>query len=68
MVRATWPWVRSPARNKLSWLTPVRLRPTTRYRADRAGGADDQDDMNPSWSALDSPGNGPVLACAWDTL
>jgi len=45
---------------------PSAVAPNDQRSGGPLGGADEQDDMNPSWSALDSLGNGPVLVCAWD--
>ena len=47
---------------------PSAVAPNDQLLGGLPGGADEQDDTSPSWSALDSPGNGPVLACAWDKL
>src|SRR6202165_717865 len=44
---------------------PSAVAPNDQMLGGPPGGADDQDGMNPSRSALDSLGSGPVLACAW---
>ena len=47
---------------------PRRVRTVLKCLVDRAGGGNDQDDMNPSWSAVNSLGNAPVFACSWDQV